>query len=169
MQNLGGNLTIITGQKRILLNCHYIIIITLSVINIISRVVRELCTGTIIISQGKRSPTPAAASLPLQKEKRNTVTQRIGDASYFNFFLGSRLICKHLHYNRDTVNSSNQHAGAMSSTSTLCIHRHSVPHNYLLIVKYAMENECLQYIRFLIFLSFPLGFFLSIRFTYCFS
>lgn len=48
-------------------------------------------------------------------------------------------------------------------------HRHGVPHNYLLIVKCAMENECLQYVRFLIFLSFPLGFFLSIRFTYCFS
>lgn len=69
MQNLGGNLTIITEQKRILLNCHYAII-TPSVINIISRVIRESCTGTIIITQGKQSPTPAAASLPLQKEKR---------------------------------------------------------------------------------------------------
>lgn len=120
MQNLGGNLTIITEQKRILLNCHYAII-TPSVINIISRVIRELCTGTIIITQGKQSPMPAAASLPLQKEKRQTVTQHIGDASYFNFFLRSRLICKHPHYNRDTVNSSNQHAGVMSSTFTLCI------------------------------------------------
>lgn len=95
------------------------------------------------------------------------MTQRIGDASYFNFFLGSRLICKHLHYNRDTVNSSNQ---PCQIRRRYAFHRHDVPHNYrLLIVKYVMENGRLQCIRFLIFLSFPLGSFLSIRFTYSFS
>lgn len=80
MQILGGNLTIITGQKRILFNYHYAII-TPSVINITSRVVREQ------LSLRRENDHLRQLLLRRQKGKRQTVTQRIGDALYFNFFL----------------------------------------------------------------------------------